>query len=670
MSMLPSKMYVNIEEYFLLWVNISLQEFHTVQSRLRSSISHQKLFNDVYECEEYIFHKTSKDDRIVLIINNTNICQDFLSRIYHLRQISSIYILCVIENNNELFKQWTKMKNIFREIDKLIIKVEFDHNQRRDRNMDTALAFNVFNINNCDRSSLDINAEFLHSLLIIDVILRMNKIPLNQNKELIDLCQNAYSDNPIELENIEQFVLTYTPNQALWWYTSNTFLFRILNKAFRVDNTNLLYLLRSYIYDLHVQLQQCQSHSCLRVYRGQLITLEELNHLNDSIGHYISIKSFFSTSLNRDLAIFYLGLSQDCTTNFRRILFEINADPNIDSIKPFANISSFSAFPNEEEVLFAPRTIFQIENIIFDRQDEIYCIQMTLCGEKQNHLNDIYEQNRKHYGGGEQKVTNLLTLGIVFQRMGKLDDAEILYRRQLEEFSSKNILENPLISTCYFSIGEILREKGEYDASMIWYQKSLDKDRKTFQDDHPNIGNTYNSIGIVQEKKGDYENALDSYNIALKIALKTFGWNNTYVALCLNNIGNTYQALDNYLKALDCHRIALMIRQNNLPSNHHRLAASHNNIAVVYHRLSYFDLAYEHYKIALQIVNKSLPPYHSDIRLIARNIALLYENQDYLHEAPNNYEQEANRLNQFLTYDHVDIIQIKQDIERIKNLLF
>jgi len=108
-------------------------------------------------------------------------------------------------------------------------------------------------------------------------VLRMKITPINQNKEFIDLCKNAYKDNPIKLMNIENFVQTYTSNQAIWWYTSNTFLFKILNKAFRVDNIHLLYLFRAFIYDLYHQFEQCQCTSAIHVYRGQLISSSVLN---------------------------------------------------------------------------------------------------------------------------------------------------------------------------------------------------------------------------------------------------------------------------------------------------------------------------------------------------------------------------------------------------------
>ena len=553
----------------------------------------------------------------------------------------------------------------------MLAKIEFDHHQRQSHDINSILPFNAFNIsnNNPDRSLVSLNADFLHSLLIMDVLLRMKDMSNNTNEELIDLCKNICKNNSIELQHIDDFTHTYTPSLSLWWYTSNTFLFKILNKAFRVDNTRLLYLFHSVISDLHVQVKQCQCISRIDVYRGQLMTTAELSHLRCLIGGYISIKSFFSTTLNRGLATFYLGPSAAYSSmDLKRVLFEIQADPQTKGIKPFGKIATYSAFPNEEEVLFTPQSIFQIIATHFDRESNIDIIRMVLCSEKHNHLKDVYEQNRKDYGGGRLKETNPMTLGNVLQRMGKYQDAEMFYRRQLSELSVDQ-QNNQLLSICFFNLGEVLREKGQYDESIMWYRKSLEIDMEIFPDGHANIGNTYNSIGILQEKKGDYESALDSYSIAVKVALQSFGWNNTRVALSLNNLGNAYQAVDDFIIALDCHRIALMIRQKNLPPVHHRLAASHNNIAVVYHRIGHFDLAYEYYKIALDMNEKTLPPDHVDIGIVLRNLALLNETKGNLTEALVDFEREANRRQRMSQCHHAESFDIHVDIERVQSKL-
>jgi hypothetical protein len=107
-SILLNEECANLEENFLLLINISLEEFNTVQSCLSSLFNHQKLFDYESTCEQYILHNiSSKNGRIILIISDENICQDCLLRIHELKQVSSIYIRCSYENDNEeLNKIW------------------------------------------------------------------------------------------------------------------------------------------------------------------------------------------------------------------------------------------------------------------------------------------------------------------------------------------------------------------------------------------------------------------------------------------------------------------------------------------------------------------------------------------------------------------------------------
>ncbi len=44
---------------------------------------------------------------------------------------------------------------------------------------------------------------------------------------------NYYNDNLSVINKIKEFKENYTPEQAIKWYTRDTFVFRVLNKAFR-----------------------------------------------------------------------------------------------------------------------------------------------------------------------------------------------------------------------------------------------------------------------------------------------------------------------------------------------------------------------------------------------------------------------------------------------------
>jgi len=59
-----------------------------------------------------------------------------------------------------------------------------------------------------------------------------------------------------------------------------------------------------------IQLKQYQHQSSIRVYRGQVMSIDELNTLRQSIHNLISINSFFSTSTNRHKAVGFLNSSE------------------------------------------------------------------------------------------------------------------------------------------------------------------------------------------------------------------------------------------------------------------------------------------------------------------------------------------------------------------------
>ena len=106
--------FIDFEKSFLLWISTSSKELPTYQSRLCSLFDQQRQFADQSQCEEYILQYVSKDDRIVLIIDEGNICQDLLVHITKLPQVSEIYIQCSCkysheDSNNLSCKQFNKV---------------------------------------------------------------------------------------------------------------------------------------------------------------------------------------------------------------------------------------------------------------------------------------------------------------------------------------------------------------------------------------------------------------------------------------------------------------------------------------------------------------------------------------------------------------------------------
>lgn len=189
-------------------------------------------------------------------------------------------------------------------------------------------------------------------------------------REFINAMKAYYIGNTSEMKYVEDFENQYQSDRAIWWYTRDTFIYRILNKALRQHNVELLFLCGFFVQDIYKQLNNIyEQHKSdragndhvVQVYRGQLISRRELARFQLEPA-YIGVNSFFSTTLNRALASLYTGPSEK-TDEFQSVLFGIELNLYHDLCLPFGDISSFSSFPNESEVLFMVGTRFIVDKV-------------------------------------------------------------------------------------------------------------------------------------------------------------------------------------------------------------------------------------------------------------------------------------------------------------------
>jgi len=519
------------------------------------------------------------------------------------------------------------------------------------KKVDETLSINIFNTDQ-GQSTTDLNGQFVHSQLLIDCLLRM-KSTTSEKNDLISLCKEEYKGNPHELSIINDFEKNYTPYRAIWWYTRQSFLYRLLNKALRIQNIDLIYLFRFFIRDLKNQLSGSQCETPIHVYRSQLMVKDELDILKKSIGKYISINSFFSTSFNRDLALVF---SRD-SDHYERVLFEIDANLQSADKKPFADITTFSYFPDESEVLFMLGSIFQLISIDYN-DDRIWIIHMTLSSGNDHDLRPIFEHMKNQHS---QDQTDLLSFGHVLRDMGKFDEAENYYRRLLDSLPT----DSQELGRCYHALGIIAYEKGDYESSLNWHESALKIKLHSLKSDDPHLANSFNSIGTIYEKKKDYSRALESFHKSLIILEQSFGNDHPKVAICLNNMAGIYQIEKRYNEALDYNQKALKIREKHLPADHPDLGASHSNIGIIYRCLGDYDLALEHHNRSLNIHQKSLPPQHPQIASTLNNVGLVYEDKGEYQQALGYYEKAAIIYRHALPSTHPNIIKTEQFIQRV-----
>ncbi|CAF2108554.1 unnamed protein product [Rotaria magnacalcarata] len=649
----------NLETFSLLWLDAEInttEENKHAQRRLRSIINHLKIFHDLHKCKKYI-KSQSEHDRIVLT-SSGRLGKELVPQIHDLPQLSSVYIYC---KEKKLHKQWTqhfcKVNGVVVNLDDLVDRIKRDQKIRE--KYDQPMIMNIYdNSRNPDKSTTELNGNFIHYLLLIDVLIRM-KFSEKDKKTFIEFCKDKFSGNSLQLDLIREFEHDYKPNDAIWWYTRDGFLFNMLNKALRIQNTELLFLFRFFIHDLNQQLEKNQCKTPIQVYRCQFISAEELRNLQRSRDQFISINSFISTTSDRSVALKFSNGSK-LVNGFHRILFMIDVDPRKVRSKPFADISALSYFKDESEVLFMVGCIFRLMNIRWDDKDKLWIIQMQLAGNEQNDLKDLFHHMREEYGGGESEA-DLLSYGDILYHMGKYDLAEKIYSDLRERCSTNDDSYDHLC----FSLAVAHKERKDFNRSLRWFHRALDRKMRTNPSDLLYIAGLQCSIGNIHMEKKNYTQAMEYYNKAMKLYKRENATNHASMASLYHGFARIFYFQKQYSDALNYHQESLNIQQKHLPDNHPDMAVNYSGMGDIYFSLCEYQNAMEYYRRSFDIRKKSLPHQHPNIALSHQNIGKVYEAINKQNDALEHYQKAFRIYRYSLAADHLDVIDIKKDIERV-----
>jgi tetratricopeptide (TPR) repeat protein len=393
------------------------------------------------------------------------------------------------------------------------------------------------------------------------------------------------------------------------------------------------------------------------------MSIEELDNLRQSIDNFISINSFFSTSMSRQKALGFL-YQTNISNDLCRVLFEIEADSHVTSSKPYADISKFSCYRNEQEILFMIGCVFRLIDIQQSDDGEMWIVQMKLCGDNAYDLKKLFEHMKQDYGGGNDAVDSL-AFGRVLRRMGKYELAEKFYRRLLHDVPSND----PSLSDLYYSLGVVVMDRGDYEYSLRWLHKSLDIIMCKNPSDYVNISSRYCCIGSAHWKRNDYNRALQWYNAGIQLFKQRNNSDHLSVAYFYNNIALVYDEQKKYRKALRFYQKALDIYEQHLPPEHPDIGTAHDNIGIVYRSLGQYDRAMKCHNQSLQIRQRSLPSHHTLIAFNFKNIGLLYENMSELTQALDYLTEAATIYHRSLSLDHPDVQKIENDIKRVSRKL-
>ena len=623
------------------------------KARLRSLANYLKLFDDIDLFTDYLFSIECSQKKLYVILPGSY-GKTIVPFLHDQTQAEFIYIFC---KEKERHEEWIKLyspkiRGIFIDKHELVAKLTEDVEFYTKMTPMSVISANqlkpetsVYNLNKEE-------ASFMWHQLLIEILRRMPLTTVSR-KDLLKEIRREYEKDIIELRKIQEFEDTYDAENVIEWYTRDAFLYRLLNKALRTRDISIIFQFRFVLVDLenclailHAEyIRSLTETETLTVYRGQGLSVAELNQLKDNINGRISMNSFVSTSTSSVVALNFAGNGSGRPL-IESVLFEIQCPLKL-STKPFSNIQHKSYSKAENEILFTIGTVFRID-AVENLTDDIWLVQLFLCDNETNSVRDELINSLKSDIDDE---ADILTLAKFLFDMNNLDKAEQFYNSILCELPADHsdviVVKNDL--------GGILRERGEYIQALRTHKEALKLCRSTMPHDFVVLSATYNDIGFVYSDMNYYLQALKCYRKALQIRRKHQPQFKTHIAITYNHLGTVYNQMGKKKLALKYYEKALVIRKRYYPETHPKLANMYNNIGEVYLSMQNIEAARTYLERGLAIRLHVLPGDHRDLAISYSNMGQVHDYSGDNNEGLECHQKALNILLKFLPSNHIDL---------------
>jgi tetratricopeptide (TPR) repeat protein len=327
-----------------------------------------------------------------------------------------------------------------------------------------------------------------------------------------------------------------------------------------------------------------------------------------------------------------------------RILFEIKIPSNykFHRQRPFIDLTS-----EKNTILFFIGSIFRINTVVFDINNDCWIVQLTIYDER---INDDFSPLFTFLNDQNSSITlaNLL-------RQISPKSAEDFYRYILKENS-----ETFSKLQCYRGLGLCSYSRDDYGQALIYFEKALQM--KT--NDQLIRSSLHNSIGLVYAQQDEIDQAHIHFFEALKSSSSPL-----HSACVHHNLALISSRKGLYDEELDHYQEAFQIRTEQLPANHLQLASLYNNIGIAHSDMHQYDQALSNLRKALEMRLKLLSDSHVDVAKSYANIGTVYARTqelqmalEYFTKAQLLFEKQSNICEQ-------DLNELNKNIKIINDKL-
>ncbi|CAF3428213.1 unnamed protein product [Rotaria sp. Silwood1] len=641
---------VNLEDFSVVWLDKNVNndiDCEQTKYKLRCVIDYIQTFDNEDDCieyvEDYYMHK-------IFLVVSGDVDQQFIQKVHMFDQVQSIYVFCLQkEAHEQLANNHSKVQGFFVNIDNLIDHLKCD--MFACTRISSFVEYSLRNLADNNRISM-FGFQFLLKILI--------QINYDETAicDMIDQCRSYYRGNERVQNDIDEFQQNYKPQDAVIWYTHDSFIYRLLNAAFRIQNIDIIFIFRIFIRDLYQQLEIMHMNllelvcnpAQMTVYYGQWMTSTELDKLKKNVDRIVFMNTFLLTSIDRTFAEIYFGCRSQWSY-LESVLFTIELDSEI-MTQPFVGIRSKSKSTDENKILLPFGTLFQIMSI--NESDNhvwhvhLICVKCNQYGSEiafeQEFLTDqrptmdsffrLVERmgdptranryrkmnmiNRKiflhdfelhekwnHFDKTIDKIRALSTLALFYYQIDDCEAALRNYKRCVKLICDTNS-EFEQIKDIFMLMGVIYVKLHEYAHALDVFTKSLEitLNSKTKVDDEQGEI-LYSGISLSHGGMGDWKSALMSMEMALKIRLKNLVRGHPKVIEGYFTIGDIHLRLNHFSQAIDYFQNAINLTLGHLSENVPILVRLYASMALAYSYMNDSANASRYFYQAYQCLEKS-----------------------------------------------------------------
>lgn len=486
----------------------------------------------------------------------------------------------------------------------------------------------------------------------------------NDKDDFVRLCQTEIKEDSTQTDILQQFQQADMADRVLSWFNRDVLFNGVLLNAFQHLNIENMYACRYFIQNIQKYFNEHKHMSAVQVFRSSPMKSELLHELKSYQGKIIGIKSLLTTTCDRSMAL----LCQSGENIQKRVLFEIDADPQINGVKPFVKTSPSYESGLEDAIVFMIGSLFKINQVIEKEDDEegggdsgITIFQMTLCAAESidslKMMNPINDKEEKDFIGFIQLQYDLCTN---LQYLDGLNNVDKI----LENYLNKSVLNDNNLIRAWDLLGKICAVKNQLDQSLFWYKKALDLKKKILPKNDSSVADSYFYIAYVYLNKNDSNQALDAFKQVLAISKEIHGEDSRLLMKCYGQMCIIYEDQEKFADLLVCYNQMFNILLKHVPIDDQQFAFLYNNMGKTFANLGQYSLALGYYKTSLDIKLK----YQFRKDYIANNyksIGIVHKSMGNIEQARTNFEQAITTYNQLESRDEKIISEIEKLIQNL-----